>query len=112
MSGAELPSMVDVLRAFLDDSPCLYDHNDFCQQHSLHERPCPHETGRQIVAEHAAVQAARLPQHLIDMTRDMERAAGVPQGISLLGLTAEAYMSGWRAAMDQANPPEPKDGTP
>lgn len=26
-----------------DRERCRYDHNELCQTHSLHQRPCPHE---------------------------------------------------------------------
>lgn len=42
----ELLILVD---QFVDPSPCRYDHNGRCQSHSLHERPCPHETAKHVL---------------------------------------------------------------
>ncbi len=38
--------LVHLVSELVDQSPCRYDHNGLCQAHSLHERPCPHETGK------------------------------------------------------------------
>lgn len=44
---------VERLRALVadlvDEDECHYDHHGYCQAHSLHERPCPHERARTIL---------------------------------------------------------------
>lgn len=40
---------VSILRDLLDPDPCWYDHHGYCQAHSLHERPCPHERARDLL---------------------------------------------------------------
>jgi hypothetical protein len=51
------------LRALIDDltdsDPCQYDHNDFCQAHHLHERPCPHERAKAWLAQFPGAQERR-----------------------------------------------------
>lgn len=42
--------LISLLEELLDDSPCHYDHHGKCQAHSLHEKPCPHEKGKQMLA--------------------------------------------------------------
>jgi hypothetical protein len=34
-----------IIERFVDDDPCHYDHDDFCQTH-YNERPCNHELAR------------------------------------------------------------------
>jgi len=34
---------------FVDPDPCEYDHNGYCQAHSLHGRPCPHERAKALL---------------------------------------------------------------
>lgn len=36
-----------VVRALVDPDPCHYDHHGYCQAHSLHEQPCPHEVAKE-----------------------------------------------------------------
>lgn len=33
----------------MDTDPCEYDHHSYCQAHSLHEKPCPHEVIKQLL---------------------------------------------------------------
>lgn len=42
---ALLLKLIDQLR---DADECSYDHHGFCQAHSLHEKPCPHEVAAAI----------------------------------------------------------------
>lgn len=37
---------------FTDPDPCQYDHHGYCQAHSLHERPCPHQEMQWIMAHY------------------------------------------------------------
>jgi len=37
---------------------CRYDHHDLCQSHWLHERPCPVERARQLLAATTPQEAA------------------------------------------------------
>lgn len=41
--------LLSLVADFVDDSPCRYDHHGYCQNHSLHERPCPHETAKHVL---------------------------------------------------------------
>jgi len=49
---AWLTSEVETLRALVtelvDADPCRYDHHGYCQTHSLHEKPCPHEQAKDL----------------------------------------------------------------
>ena len=42
-------SLVRLVRELVDESPCHYDHHGSCQSHSLHVRPCPHETAKYVI---------------------------------------------------------------
>ena len=35
---AAVSSLMD---SFPEDEPCRYDHHDYCQEHFLHDAPCP-----------------------------------------------------------------------
>ena len=39
----EIAELSALIGRMYDDDPCSYDHHNYCQSHSLHERPCPHE---------------------------------------------------------------------
>jgi hypothetical protein len=39
----------NLLRELIDPDPCQYDHHDYCQSHSLHERPCPHQRAKELL---------------------------------------------------------------
>ena len=39
--------------ALVDESPCWYDHHGYCQAHSLHEKPCPHDVVQQLILKQA-----------------------------------------------------------
>ena len=38
--------LAGLLDELTDTDPCRYDHNDLCQEHNLHARPCPHESAK------------------------------------------------------------------
>jgi len=40
--NSEIDDLRTLVRELTDDGKCDYDHNDYCQSHSLHDRPCPH----------------------------------------------------------------------
>jgi len=40
-------NLVDELR---DESPCHYDHHGYCQEHCLHDAPCPHSRANAMFA--------------------------------------------------------------
>lgn len=40
---------VELIRELADPDPCHYDHHGYCQAHSGHERPCPHERARDLL---------------------------------------------------------------
>lgn len=42
-------ALILLLAELVDDEPCCYDHDGNCQSHSLHERPCPHETAKHVL---------------------------------------------------------------
>lgn len=43
--------LTELVREFVDVDPCHYDHHGYCQAHSLHRRPCPHERAGALLAE-------------------------------------------------------------
>ncbi|ACU71841.1 hypothetical protein Caci_2932 [Catenulispora acidiphila DSM 44928] len=51
---------VELLDRLADNDGCEYDHNDDCQMHNLHQRPCPHPLARQIVAAWRKVELERI----------------------------------------------------
>lgn len=53
-SEAARAGLVGLVEAFIDPDPCEYDHHGLCQAHSLHERPCPHEEAKALLARLAA----------------------------------------------------------
>ncbi len=40
--------LVHLMKRFVDDDSCDYDHNDLCQAHGLNARPCPHEVAKEM----------------------------------------------------------------
>jgi hypothetical protein len=46
---AERNALRSLLAEFVDPDPCRYDHDDDCQGHSLHSRPCPHERAKLLL---------------------------------------------------------------
>lgn len=43
-------SLVEALKAYIDDEPCSFDHHGFCQTHSL-SQPCRNEKAKQALAQ-------------------------------------------------------------
>lgn len=43
------PHVRELLKDLTDPDPCWYDHNDLCQAHHLHKRPCPHERAKDLL---------------------------------------------------------------
>lgn len=39
-------SLIHLIDELTDSGPCRYDHHGYCQEHNLHEKPCPHETAK------------------------------------------------------------------
>jgi hypothetical protein len=56
--------LMPLLIALADPDPCEYDHNDLCQAHSLHSRPCPHEEAKRLIgdADDAPPPPRRVPE--------------------------------------------------
>lgn len=44
-----IDALIGLIDEFVDPNPCRYDHHDFCQEHNLDPRPCPHERARAIL---------------------------------------------------------------
>lgn len=44
-----LNEMHDIIAQMVDPNPCRYDHHDYCQEHALHPRPCPHERAQTLL---------------------------------------------------------------
>ncbi len=47
----DLARALAILADLVDDAPCQYDHHGYCQAHSLHERPCPHERAKTLLGD-------------------------------------------------------------
>jgi hypothetical protein len=45
----EATTLRGLVADFVDPDPCDYDHNGYCQAHSLHGRPCPHERAKTLL---------------------------------------------------------------
>lgn len=45
---AERDQLRDLVAALIDPDPCRYDHHGYCQTHSLHEAPCPHDLAKKL----------------------------------------------------------------
>lgn len=41
--------LLEMIAEFVDPDPCSYDHHCYCQAHSLHEKPCPHERAQALL---------------------------------------------------------------
>ena len=41
--------LTQLLAEIVELEPCRYDHHGCCQDHGLHEKPCPHERARQLL---------------------------------------------------------------
>ncbi|MGR6922596.1 hypothetical protein ACU635_50795 [[Actinomadura] parvosata] len=50
---AERDELRELVRELAYDGPCQYDHDDQCQAHALHERPCPHGRAQELLADFA-----------------------------------------------------------
>lgn len=46
--------LLSLIADLADDGPCHYDHNGYCQAHSLDPRPCPHERAKRVLARQHA----------------------------------------------------------
>ena len=49
-SEAMLARVIGLLRDLVDEDPCDYDHNDFCQTH-YYGRPCAHERAKNLLSK-------------------------------------------------------------
>lgn len=38
-----------LLEELVDPDPCWFDHHGYCQAHSLHMKPCPHERAKELL---------------------------------------------------------------
>lgn len=47
--GEAVMPLIELIEELTDPSPCCYDHHGYCQAHSLHEAPCPHERAKQLL---------------------------------------------------------------
>lgn len=47
---ARLDAAMAIVRDYVDDDPCDYDHHDYCQTHGLHNRPCVNERATALIA--------------------------------------------------------------
>lgn len=50
-TAARLNELIAVLEDLIDSEACSYDHHGYCQSHSLHEKPCPHERAKKLLAK-------------------------------------------------------------
>ena len=48
--------LLSLIADLADDGPCHYDHNGYCQAHSLDPRPCPHERAKRVLARQHATE--------------------------------------------------------
>ncbi len=48
----KLIEAVELLAELTAPDPCQYDHNEKCQAHWLHTRPCPHERAKKLLGIH------------------------------------------------------------
>lgn len=46
---AATPDLLALVRDLVDADDCWYDHHGYCQGHSLHEKPCPHERAKALL---------------------------------------------------------------
>jgi hypothetical protein len=44
-------AMLALIEELTHDDECQYDHHGYCQAHFLHERPCPHERAKALLAD-------------------------------------------------------------
>jgi hypothetical protein len=44
----ERDALLVLVEELHDTDPCSYDHHDYCQAHSLHDRPCPHGRAQEL----------------------------------------------------------------
>ncbi|TDD54566.1 hypothetical protein E1286_05080 [Nonomuraea terrae] len=49
-AGTERDELRSLIRPLTYATPCEYDHDDHCQAHSLHSRPCPHARAQELLA--------------------------------------------------------------
>lgn len=47
----EADELRELVKELTDSGPCQYDHEDQCQGHSLHYRPCPHGRAQALFKE-------------------------------------------------------------
>lgn len=45
-----LGALLELVQELCDPSPCWYDHHGRCQEHRMHDRPCPHEKASELLA--------------------------------------------------------------
>jgi hypothetical protein len=45
------PILRRLIAQLIDPDPCRYDHHGYCQAHSLHSAPCPHEQAKALGIE-------------------------------------------------------------
>lgn len=51
--------LLSLIADLTDDGPCRYDHNGYCQGHSLDPKPCPHERAKRVLARTHATTTTR-----------------------------------------------------
>lgn len=39
----------ELLAQLVDEDPCRLDHHGYCQAHSLHSPPCPHQVAKELL---------------------------------------------------------------
>ena len=57
---AECERLRDLIEEFVDDDPCQYDMHGYCQAHSLHSKPCPHERAKEMLPNRTALAAGKV----------------------------------------------------
>lgn len=51
MQAAMTADLRGLVEELIDPDPCWFDHHGYCQAHKLHEKPCPHERAKDLLAE-------------------------------------------------------------
>lgn len=46
-----IASLESLIIQFADGASCHYDHDELCQTHALHERPCPYGIANSMAGE-------------------------------------------------------------
>ena len=73
-----LEECLELIGELIDSEECRYDHENYCQSHSLHEYPCPHARAKKMLQEIVKLKKVNpeIVNHYVVMEKSDEEIMG------------------------------------